>query len=216
MRSWFVTGTDTGVGKTTVAVAILEEAARRGLLTAAMKPAESGCPTGPDGALAPEDARKLQAACTLELALDAICPFRYAEPVAPGVAAARTGQPIDRAVILDRWRTLQALTPDLLLAEGAGGLLVPIGPGALVADLAMDLGAPLLIVARESLGTINHTLLTIEAARGRGLRVDAVILNPADGPTPETAVASNADEIARASRCRVLWGPAAVRRLLDA
>jgi dethiobiotin synthetase len=215
VRSWFVTGTDTGVGKTTVAVGILREAAGRGLSTAAMKPAESGCSTGPDGALVPEDARKLQAACTLSLDLDTVCPFRYAEPVAPGVAAARTGQPIDRAVVLDHWRSLQALSPDILLAEGAGGLLVPLGGGRLVADLALDLGAPLLIVARESLGTINHTLLTLEAARARGLDVNAVILNPADGPTPEAAVASNAEEIQRAGQCRVLWGRDAIAALLD-
>jgi dethiobiotin synthetase len=215
VKTWFITGTDTGVGKTTVAVALLEEAARQNLSTAAMKPAESGCPTGPDGQLVPEDARKLQAACTQQLDLDLVCPYRFAEPVAPGVAAERTGQGLDPAVILDRWRTLQSSCPDLLVAEGAGGLLVPMGSGRMVADLARALGAPLLIVARESLGTINHTLLTIEAAEARGLAIDAVILNPADGPTPEATVRSNAREIERASDARVVWGPGAVVHLID-
>lgn len=202
MKAFFVTGTDTGVGKTTVSVAILAAAARRGLATGAMKPAESGCARGADGALVPADAEALRAVCTVGQSLDDICPYRLAEPVAPAVAAARAGISIDLAEIARCYRRLQARAPDLALVEGAGGLLVPYAESLCAADIARALELPILIVARPDLGTINHTLLTVEAARARGLTVAGVVFSRARAGTDLILEASNAEEIERLGHVR--------------
>ncbi len=103
--------------------------------------------------------------------------YRFADPVAPGVAAEREGQVIDLDRIWDRLQTLEAGRPDLLLVEGAGGLLVPLGAGRTMADLVRELALPLIVVARDGLGTINHTLLTVEVAISRGLPVAGIVLS---------------------------------------
>jgi dethiobiotin synthetase len=206
MTSYFVTGTDTGVGKTTISAALLRAARARGRTVAALKPAETGCDRSPDGTLLPADGLALRAACGMDdIPLEAIVPHRFATPVAPAVAARR--EPDRPRFSVDRTRTaletLRARRPDLILVEGAGGLLVPFDEQLLAADLVRELDLPLLIVARASLGTINHTLLTIFEARRRQLRVAGVILNrtlTAKGPDEE----SNAAEIARLADVRVL------------
>lgn len=203
MTAYFVTGTDTEIGKTTVSRALLAAATARGLRTRCLKPAESGCPRGPDGALVARDARDLWQASDQTQPLDSVCLYRFEEPVAPGVAAEREGSMIDFTAIQARLAAIRESTPDLVLVEGAGGLLVPMGQGRTIADLAVLLGLPLLIVARPTLGTINHTLLTVESARARDLRVHGVILSAAVESEAE-AVASNAEEIERASGVRVL------------
>jgi len=201
-RALFVTGTDTGAGKTTVAAGILAALRRRGLAVAALKPAETGCPAGaepPDGAL-------LRAAAGLErVPLDLVVPQRYAAPVAPAVAARAEHAPFSVDKTLAARAALVARAPGLrlLLVEGAGGLLVPYGPGLCAADLAARLALPLLVVARAALGTINHTLLTVNEARRRGLAVAGVILSRVvaeRGPDEE----ENAAEIARLGQVRVL------------
>ncbi len=174
-RRLFITGTDTGVGKTRVTVALAAALRRAGLRVAAMKPVETGCATR-DGALVPDDAGRLAAACSRPLDLDLVCPLRLAVPASPAAAAANAGITLDLER-LPRAADALAAESDVLLIEGAGGLLVPVAPGVLMADLARGLRAPLLIVARASLGTVNHTLLTLEAARRRGLAVLGVVLN---------------------------------------
>ncbi len=196
MKAWFVTGTDTGVGKTTVAVALLEQAKQRGLRTAAMKPAETGCPLGPAG-LSPADGIRLKNAATTERDLRIVCPFRYQKPVAPAVAARLEGPPVDIDRIRYCFAMIKAEGPDLFLVEGAGGILVPLTESHTMADLAVVLGLPVLVVARDGLGTINHTALTVEAALIRGIEVSGVILNSVHPGTSAETIQSNAAEIER-------------------
>jgi dethiobiotin synthetase len=198
----FVTGTDTGVGKTTVSAALLAAWRRSGRRVAPLKPIETGCDGVPPD-LVPADALRLAAAAGLaDTPVDVLCPNRYALPASPEAASRAEGRPVDLDAI-DRAHARLAAGADLVLVEGAGGLLVPIAPGVLMADLAARLGATLLLVARASLGTINHTLLTVEAARRRGLAVAGVILNrTASLPGPDEP--TNAEAIARHGGVEVL------------
>jgi dethiobiotin synthetase len=179
MRTLFVTGTDTGVGKTTVGVGLLAAWRRRGLKLAALKPAETGCMPRHGESLWPEDAGRLRdAAGLLDIPIHQVCPNRYALPAAPSVAARREQRPFDLDAVVHARDTLAASAPDVLLIEGAGGLLVPYGQGRTAVDLALAL-APLamLIVARAGLGTINHTALTVAELRRRNLPIVGVVLN---------------------------------------
>jgi len=173
---YFVTGTDTGVGKTVVACALVRALRAAGRDVGVMKPAETG--VGPDG---PGDARALREAAGARDALDEVCPVQLALPAAPTVAAAAEGRPVDLPAIRKAWDVLRA-RHDTLVVEGAGGLLVPLAEGTTMADLARDLALPVLVVARASLGTINHTLLTLEAAERRGLPLAGVVVSHATGP----------------------------------
>lgn len=199
----FVTGTGTGVGKTTVSCAVLGAAHARGMTVAASKPAESGCEVRA-GALWPSDAAALRAAVGHAQALAEICPYRYEEAVAPGVAAARTGDVPSLDELAAACERVVERGADLTLVEGAGGLLVPLSGEHLVADLALRLEMPVLVVGLAGLGTINHSLLTLEALRARGLEVAGLVLNDAVGTTSPQAAASNCDEIRRASGVEIL------------
>ena len=197
-RALFVTGTDTGVGKTLVGRILCAAAREAGLRVAPFKPFESGCARDPAGALLPTDALALRAACGLDdsaLSLNTCNVYSFTEPVAPGNAARLAGTLIDQQRVLRAFADLRARF-DLVVIEGAGGLLVPLSERLLVADLAARLDAPLLIVARDALGTINHTLLTVSEARRRGLHVAGVVLSRAT-PTPTPDVEQNAREISR-------------------
>jgi dethiobiotin synthetase len=181
LRGLFVTGTDTGVGKTTVGVGLLRYALRQGRHPIAVKPVETGC--APD----PADAIALSRAAGEPLRLSDVCPHRFRLPAAPAQAAAAEGQRLDLPLIVDHIRSV-ATQGDFLLVEGAGGLLVPYADGATAADLAATLHLPLLIVARTALGTVNHSSLTIREAARAGLPVAALILNEtAAEPGPHTA-----------------------------
>ncbi len=203
MRAYFVTGTDTGVGKTTVAVSLLEAAVARGLRTACMKPVETGCAVGPDGELQPADACRLLEATNLGQTRQGVCPFQFPEPVAPRLAADKVGVEISLERIWRAWKDIVKAEPDFCLVEGAGGLLVPVTQEYLMVHVAAQLGMPILVVARPGLGTINHTLLTIESARAHGLTVAGVVFSQSshldDGLT-----ASNAREIQRIGHVRYL------------
>jgi dethiobiotin synthetase len=190
MRGLFVTGTDTGVGKTEVSCAIVAEARAAGLDLAAMKPAESGLGPG-----APSDSERLRAAAGGADDPALVCPYRFAAPLAPAVAARLEGAEVRLEVILGAARALLARHAALLV-EGAGGLLVPLTAGGTYADLAVALGLPVLVVARAGLGTVNHTALTVEALRARRLAVAGVILNRI-GPADDPSVPHNAAEIER-------------------
>lgn len=178
-RGLFVTGTDTGVGKTVVACAIAELLRARRIDVGVMKPIETG--VGPQG---PLDAIALMEAARVEDALDQVCPERFALPAAPSVAAAREGRRVDLARIRTAYAALRRAHRTMLV-EGAGGLLVPIADDYSMADLARDLELPLLVVARASLGTVNHTLLTLEVADRRGLPVAGVVIS--HGPRAVTS-----------------------------
>jgi dethiobiotin synthetase len=203
-RALFVTGTDTGVGKTLVARAVCAAAHAAGLRVAPFKPFESGCTREATGVLRPADALALRAACSLDesdVSLTNCNIYSFEGNVAPSIAAEVAGVSVDEARVARACATLRERF-DLVVIEGAGGLLVPLGAGLLVADLAAHLGAPLLVVARDALGTINHTLLTISEARRRGLPVTGVVLSRASpSPTPDRE--HNAAAIAQLGRVRV-------------
>jgi dethiobiotin synthetase len=167
----FVTGTDTGVGKTVVACALARALRAAGVDVGVMKPCETG--VGPDG---PLDALALRAAAGSADPLEDVCPQTFALPAAPAVAAEAESALVDRALVLEAAASLRA-RHEFLLVEGAGGLLVPIAPGFDMADLARDLGLPVLVVARAALGTINQTLLTLEALARRGLALAGVVVS---------------------------------------
>jgi dethiobiotin synthetase len=176
-RGCFVTGTDTGVGKTVVACAIVRGLRRRGLDVGVMKPVETGV-----GAAGPLDARALREAAGVDDPLEDVCPQRFALPAAPAVSAVHEGSAVDVAQLDAAFERLAA-RHEYLLVEGAGGLLVPVTAELSMAGLAARWELPLIVVARARLGTINHTRLTLEVARGRGLAIAGLVLSHADGPT---------------------------------
>lgn len=169
-RGLFVTGTDTGVGKTLVAAGILRLARRAGRVPIPFKPVETGC--APD----PLDALRLWRAAAPPIAAAEICLHALPLPAAPQLAAAEAGVRLDIDLMVQRARAL-AEKGDFLLVEGAGGLLVPYAGGRTTADLAAAVGLPILIVGRMALGTINHMSLTLAEAERHGLAVAGCILN---------------------------------------
>lgn len=175
-RGLFVTATDTGVGKTLVACELIRRLRGRGIDACGMKPVETG--VGSEG---PLDALALRAAAGGSDPLEDVCPQRFALPAAPAVAAEAEGRALDLAALLGAFTRLSA-RHECVIAEGAGGLLVPLAPGLDMAGLAAKLALPALVVARARLGTLNHTLLTLEALRARGIRVAGVVVSRADGP----------------------------------
>ena len=175
-RGWFVTGTDTGVGKTTVSCALLRALREQGIDAAGMKPIETGV-----GAAGPLDAQALRLAAGALDPLDDVCPQRFALPAAPTVAAAAEARSVDLEAVHAAYARLAA-RHSCVVVEGAGGLLVPAAKGVTMADLAERLALPLLVVARAALGTINHTLLTLEGAYARGLQLAGVVVSHCDGP----------------------------------
>jgi dethiobiotin synthetase len=180
----FVTGTDTGVGKTLVSVALITAFRKAALKVGTMKPIETG--VGEDG---PLDAIALRDAAGSTAPLSTICPQQFALPAAPNAAASAEGREVDLDQIDAAYETL-AKGRDLMVVEGAGGLLVPIRDDWTMAELAHSLDLPLLVVARASLGTINHTALTLEVAASKRLPVLGVIISHAGGPI-SAADASN-------------------------
>ena len=196
-RGFFVTGTDTGVGKTLVACALVRGLRSRGFDVGAMKPVETGV-----GEAGPLDALALRRAAGDEDPLEDVCPLRYALPAAPTVAASADGRDVEVWAIRQAYQRL-AVRHDCVIVEGAGGLLVPVAEQLSMADLARELALPLLVVARAALGTINHTLLTLEVAVARGLSVAGVVISHAGG------VLSGADA-ANLQALRDALGPALV------
>lgn len=189
-RGLFVTGTDTGVGKTLVGCAILRGLRARGVDVGALKPVETG--PGPFG---PADALALAAASGAEDPPDDVCPQLFALPAAPIAAARHEARQVDLAVI-DAALTRQSARHDWVLVEGAGGLLVPVAEGVDMAELVRRCGLPLLVVTRAALGTINHTRLTLEVARARGLELAGLVIS--HGPRPlSDADLANLEELRR-------------------
>jgi len=195
-RGIFITGTDTGVGKTLIAGGLAACCRSGGTRVGVMKPVESGCRRLEHG-LQPDDALYLKKMAACADALDDIVPYRLEQPLTPSVAAALSGVAIDLDVIRQAYRRIAGRS-DLVLVEGAGGLLAPIfGPSTGV-DLLRLLQIPMIVVARNALGTINHTLLTVEHARRSGLTVLGIILNHCS-PSPDLSAATNPGIIAELS-----------------
>lgn len=173
-RGCFVTGTDTGVGKTVVAAAIAAALRARGETVVAFKPVLTGVEEPSDRDW-PADDVTLAAAAGMRP--DDIAPLRFGPPVSPHLAAALAGSPVDPAKLLAALAA-SAGSADAVVVEGVGGLLVPLAPDCSVRDFACQVALPLVIAARPGLGTINHTLLTIEAARTAGLSIAGVVVTP--------------------------------------
>lgn len=190
-----VTGTDTGIGKTVVSCALAARARHLGLRVAAMKPIESGIVERPvsDHGLA-SDADRLRAACGSTLPLSVVRPYVLAEPLAPMIAAARADVHIDMAV-LDSALAQVEHDADVVLVEGAGGLLVPIDLRVSYLDLFARWHLPLVLVAGNKLGVLNHVLLTIRAAESAGVPVRAIVLTALSDRDASIAEATNFDAL---------------------
>ena len=187
-RGLFVTGTDTGVGKTQVGAAVASLLRDRGVIVQPRKPVESGC-RRIDGRLLPLDALTLRTAAGLDLPLDMICPHAFEPALSPERAALLSNLALTLQDLVHACR-FGVGADDFLLVEGAGGFYSPLAAGALNADLASALGLPVLLVAADRLGVISHTLLTAEAIGRRGLTLAAVVLNrvePLSDPEMENA-----------------------------
>ena len=209
MRGLFVTGTDTGVGKTVIAGAIARSLNNDGVRTEVFKPAASGC-KHKRGQLVSEDAEFLAACADSSRMLGEIAPLRYAAALAPNVAAQRAGLKVDIETMFASYRRLEGRC-DAVVVEGVGGLMCPISDELWVVHLAVMMALPVVIVARPDLGTINHTLLTIQAARSAGLRVAGVVINryqidphQNDGPDDEIAMITNPAQIAEKGETQIL------------
>jgi len=208
-RGLFVTGTDTEVGKTVVASAIAATLAAQGERVSVFKPAVTGLDElGGMGA----DHDRLRSAARSSQPPSEIAPYRFGPAVSPHLAPAAAGERVEPDLLLAAaGRAAQA--GDVLVAEGVGGLLVPLCADYLVRDLACDLGMPVVIAARAGLGTISHTLMTIECARQAGLEVAGVVLTPWPAQAGEMEH-SNRETIARLGQVEVETLPAlAVRKI---
>lgn len=190
-----ITGTDTGIGKTVVACAIAARAVQQGLRVGAMKPIESGIdPQVKDDGVPRSDAERLRAAANSSVSLSHMRPYVLEEPLAPMVAAQRAGVTIDLAA-LDSAFEMVATDQDLILVEGAGGLLVPITRSISFLDLFARWRCELVIVAGNRLGVLNHVLLTVRAAEAAGVTVRAVVLTSYASPDASICEATNYDAL---------------------
>ncbi|MGD9635859.1 MAG: dethiobiotin synthase [Pirellulales bacterium] len=198
-RGLFITGTGTGVGKTYVAALIAKSLVAAGKKVGVYKPVASGCELR-DGKLVSADAVALWDAAGRPGTIEQVCPQLFAAPLAPHLAARAEGKRVDAALLrsgLDFWRQ----NCDIVLVEGAGGLMSPLSDDDYNADLAEEFGLPLVVVAANVLGTINATLQTLIVADTfrDGLNVAGIILNSPQPPSDDPSTDSNADELA--GRC---------------
>lgn len=181
-HGFFITGTDTGVGKTLVACALLHALAARGFRVTGMKPVAAGA-TLMDGVRVNEDVEQLIAASNVSAPRDMINPYCFEPPIAPHIAAMRENNPIKSNVLHENYRRLSALA-DIVVVEGAGGFCVPLNDDATSADLARELALPVVVVVGMRLGCLNHALLTAEAIRARGLTLAGWVANHVDASMP--------------------------------
>lgn len=196
----FITGTDTGVGKTLIAAALLRALASRGVRAVGMKPVAAGCAPTAHG-LRNEDATILAGASNVEAPIDLINPYRFEPAIAPHIAAAQAGVTISVARIGDAYAALSAMA-HWVVVEGAGGILVPLNDHEDFADLAGLLALPVLLVVGMRLGCLNHALLTAQAIRDRGLRLSGWVANCLEATMP--ALEENVQALRRRLRAPLL------------
>ncbi|WP_028238156.1 dethiobiotin synthase [Stutzerimonas azotifigens] len=181
-QAFFVTGTDTEIGKTTIAAGLLRAARQRGLSTAAAKPVASGCERTAAG-LRNEDALALLGECSLPLRYEQVNPIAFEPPIAPHLAAREAGVALTVEALAEPVRAVLALGADFTLVEGAGGWRVPLAGSASLSDLPIALGLPVILVVGVRLGCINHALLSAEAIRRDGLELAGWVANLVDPQT---------------------------------
>lgn len=177
-RGYFVTGTDTGVGKTLISAALIHGFAQRGYQVAGMKPVAAGC-SSVDGTLVSDDVVMLRAASNVVLPMHVCNPYAFEPPLAPHIAATQLGQRIEIRKITDAFQTASSMA-EVVVVEGVGGFRVPLNPQEDTADLAARLGLPLVLVVGMRLGCLNHALLTVEAILNRGLPLMGWVANCID------------------------------------
>lgn len=178
-KRYFVTGTDTEIGKTTIAAALLHAARSSGLSTAAVKPVAAGCERTPEG-LRNEDALALQAECSPALAYELINPVTLEAAIAPHIAAQEEGSALTLEILAGACLQVFDRKRDLTLVEGAGGWRVPLNDDELLSGLARELKLPVVLVVGMRLGCINHALLTCEAIAADGLELAGWVANHVD------------------------------------
>lgn len=177
-QAYFVTGTDTGIGKTYVACQMIRDYVAQGYRVVGMKPVAAGCELV-DGEWVNEDVTLLTQASNVKAPLHLVNPYCFRPPIAPHIAAEQAGVDIQMEVIQSAFEDLKQLA-DIVIVEGAGGLLVPLDPHHTIADLIACLNIPILFVVGMRLGCINHALLTMEVMQARSLNVAAWVANPID------------------------------------
>jgi len=219
-KGYFVTGTDTGVGKTVIACALIHAMVVAGFKAVGMKPVAAGAEAGADG-LVQDDVERLTRASNVVAPRELVNPYCFRMPIAPHIAAAQESVVIDLARIERNFRALAGLA-DAVVVEGVGGFRVPLGPGTDTAQLAGRLGLPLILVVGMRLGCLNHALLTADAIAYQGLRLAGWIANHVDPDM--TAADENVEALAARlparliARVRFMPEPdcAAIGRSLDA
>ena len=210
-KGFFITGTDTGVGKTIISAALIKAVRMIGLKSCGMKPVETGCTKkkkfkvksshlgeSPEATklkvqnrdLTPHDGIFLKKIAGVNASLDLITPIRFENPLAPLTASEIEGRAVDPGTIKKAYQEL-SVEYDVMIVEGIGGLLVPLRKNYFVLDLASDLGLPVVVVARPGLGTINHTMLTVNYALKAGLPVAGIIINYTRPPEGSPAEVTN-------------------------
>lgn len=200
MKGVFITGTDTGVGKTIVSAVLIRTLLREGVRVGAMKPLETGCKRTGANELIPEDGMFLKEMAGMDDSIDLVTPVRFEQPLAPLVASEIENKAVELEDIRSAYKALSEKY-DCMVVEGVGGLLVPLmrykspvnhyPSPFFVADLIKDLNLPVIIVARQTLGTINHTLLTVSEALREGLNVLGVIINQSIPPDNTISAKTN-------------------------
>ncbi|MEW6163197.1 MAG: dethiobiotin synthase [Nitrospirota bacterium] len=204
-RGFFITGTDTGVGKTVITAALIKAIRLLGLKVCGMKPIETGCLKSKfkvkssklkvkDRGLIPTDGMFLREMAGMNDSIDLVTPIRFESPLAPLPASEIEGVPVDLKVIQKAYRELSK-NYDVVIVEGIGGLLAPIKKNYFVLDLAKDFGLPIVVVSRPGLGTINHTMLTVNYATKEELNVAGIIINYSRPPEGTLAEDTNPEVI---------------------
>jgi dethiobiotin synthetase len=200
-KGFFITGTDTGVGKTIITAALVKAAQFLGFKAAGMKPVETGCQKtevrSSHEILIPSDGLFVSKIADTDESLDLITPLRFENPLAPMPASAIEGIPVDMGKIVSAFAKL-SYKYNVLIVEGVGGILVPITKDYSMLDMAKDFGLPVIVVTRPGLGMINHTLLTVNYALKEGLSVAGIIINysrPAEGTIAEQTNPAVLEEI---------------------
>ncbi|MFL5827446.1 MAG: dethiobiotin synthase [Thermoleophilaceae bacterium] len=203
MRGLFVAGTDTGAGKTVVAAAICASLAARGERVAAFKPVVTGLDEPVEEW--PRDHELLAESASAGQSAGDVAPRSFGPPVSPHYATELAGETLAPAQLVEAARAAGEAA-DALVCEGVGGLLVPLTTGYLIRDFAVDLGLPVVIAARPGLGTINHSMLTVEAARTAGLDVRGIVMTPWP-EEPDGMLESNRETVERLSGVEVATLP---------
>jgi dethiobiotin synthetase len=183
-KQFFIAGTDTDVGKTMIACALLSKACEQGLTTAAVKPVAAGCTDTKDG-LRNDDALQLLSHCTMDLYYEQVNPVAFIEPIAPHIAAQKLDYRMRADQLIGYTRGVLMQGAQFSLVEGAGGWRVPINERETLADLAMGLSIPVVLVVGMRLGCINHALLSAQAINSDGLKLAGWVANCIDPEMPE-------------------------------